>query len=234
MKKNIFFAVAAIMMALCTACENKSSSGETTTPLEGSEYTIVTTAKGAMGLKLGDKVIIEPSDNYKNFAVDHGMIVAETEANLGDILLKKKELINPSGHVCLTGDSISYREDKGGYFETKSGGNWAIYLPGSETTFGALSSIAFDDKNVVTKVLGKTGVFTTKKDTLVVPSEDFFKICLYKGTKKVLVKMSDGWGFGTINADKDIDLGNAATAADLKKARLMKGWDEKSDAMILE
>ncbi len=203
-----------------TSCDSKKAPANTEEPIIGTDYTLVKTPDGAVGIKKGDAVIFEPKAEYLAIDAVGGMLIADTENG--------QALIDPeTGYEKFSADTLIWKDV---FFEGPRNGISIVYIPASKVQFAA--------KEYAVKGSYALGTFNDKislwKDSeqLIEPTADFSKMAILPDGK-ILVLNGKAWGTASIK-NKTIVPGKLVSAKDLKKFKAMKGWDDKATVMILE
>lgn len=204
-----------------TSCDSKKAPANTEEPIIGTDYTLVKTPDGAVGIKKGETFIMEPKAQYTDITAEGGMFVAKN-AETGYALLDPE-----TGYEKLSADTVVWKD---GFFEGQRNGIYLIYIP--------ISKVQFAAKSYAVKGAYALGTFNDKislwKDSeqLIEPTGDFAKMAVLPDGK-ILVLNGKAWGTATVK-NKALVPGKAVTPKDLKKYKGMKGWDDKATVMILE
>lgn len=213
--------VGAIALAMTlTSCDSKKAPANTEEPIIGTDYTLVKTPDGAVGIKKGEAFILEPKTQYTDITAEGGMFVADTENG--------QSLLDPeTGYEKLSADTIIWKD---GFFEGTRNGISIVYIPASKVQFAA--------KEYAVKGSYALGTFNDKislwKDSeqLIEPTGDYKKIAILPDGNLIVLN-GKTWGTATVK-NKAISPGKLVSAKDLKKYKSMKGWDDKATVMILE
>lgn len=214
--------VGAIALAMTlTSCDSKKAPANVEEPIIGTDYTLVKTPDGAVGIKKGETFIMEPKSQYSDITAEGGMFIAKN-AETGYALLDPE-----TGYEKLSADTVVWKD---GFFEGQRNGIYLIYIP--------ISKVQFAAKSYAVKGAYALGTFNDKitvwKDSeqLIEPTADFSKMAILPDGK-ILVLKGKAWGTATIK-NKTIVPGKLVSAKDLKKYKASKGWDDKATVMILE
>ena len=206
-----------------TSCDSKKAPANTEEPIIGTDYTLVKTPDGAVGIKKGETFIMEPKSQYSDITAEGGMFIAKN-AETGYALLNPE---NGHENERFSADTIIWKEK---FFEGTRNGIYLIYIPASKVQFAA--------KSYAVKGSYALGTFNDKislwKDSvqLIEPTGDFAKMAVLPDGK-ILVLNGKAWGTATVK-NKALVPGKAVSAKDLKKHKASKGWDDKATVMILE
>ena len=220
MKKSIFLSiVAAIAVAMTfVSCGSKEEVKDTIEPITGTDYSLVTTAKGELGIKKGEEFIVNPSSNYKAIEAIGGMFLAKTEGGYSLLDLE-------NGQEKVSGDTIIWKD---GFFEAPKGELFIVYIPECDLRFAA-NEYAVKENNALAAFNGKITVYLDGKEALPATG-DFKKIALVGDQLYLFAK---AWGKGTIKNGAVVP-GKSLTAKELKAFQAKKGFDKKATVMILE
>lgn len=234
MKKNVFAAIfAVVIVAVLAACGNVSSSKQVTEEkVNGTAYSITSTTdetgNTVYGVKRGEEQVF--SNLYSSMRYIQGYFIAEYHEVVAGVQLDGESLLDPqSGEIITSSDSISFNEKEKCFIGKSKLSGSTLFYPESKSLFSALRGYVISGDIVLARAYDGWGAFTNKapNDTIIAPNQ-YEKIVLLNKTKEFLVPYEKGKWLKLNENDEGIEI--------ISEARLkrMKGWQEDSEAFVIE
>ena len=196
-------AVIAVAMTFVACGNNEAQDKEEAIP--GTDFTLVTTAAGEIGVKKGDSFIIQPRADYESLEAVGGMFLVKTAAS-------GQALVDPeTGYEKISSvDTIIWKD---GYFEAQRAGNYIVYDPTYKYQFAGQKYVLKGNK-AIALFNGKMSAWRDGKQ-IIEPNNEYKKlIMLPDGT---FLALDNVWGTATATADRLLQPGKAVPKKAFKK-----------------
>lgn len=230
MKKLMSFVAFAATVFVFTSCNSvKEKAASVESPVAGTDYVIYQDDGGLFGVKKNGVELIHA--RYDKISYENNMFIGDYSFKEFGSVIKGKTLIDPAtSKEVLSSDSIMYSPE-GYFYADVNAGQQGIYLPKTKTTFAAMLDFVLDEEIILVKRSNGWAAYSTKNDTIIAPDKEFQKMALVKAKKQILLQVDGNWWL--VEGSKGLP-GKFVGVADLKKFKKMKGWNDKTEAFVLE